>query len=161
MNKKIIGLVGLAGSGKDTAAMGLIDHGYFVGNFAGRLKWLAELAGWDFKKDDRGRKFLQDLGSVIRAYNPSYFIDWLEKHSVVRTRKKVVISDVRFQNEAEYVRSHGGIIVRIHREGIIPMEHESELKQSEIVADYTINNDSTPEALINKLVQIALEYDKS
>ena len=38
-----------------------------------------------------------------------------------------VVDDVRFPNEAEYIRSRGGVIWRLHREGIEATgEHSSE-----------------------------------
>jgi dephospho-CoA kinase len=159
--ENVIGLIGLAGSGKDTAAGALTTIGYRIGSFAGRLKWLATQIRWDGHKDDRGRKLLQDLGTAVREYNSEYWIEWLKTESTVRNCKKVVISDVRFQNEADWVRSTGGIVIRIVRPEIIPMEHESELNQSEVYADYIVVNDSTIEELHNKIIEIVKSHDQA
>ena len=145
---KYIGLIGLAGSGKDTAAGALYKLGYYRVAFADRIKMLARSFGWDGKKDERGRALLQDLGMAARRYNPD---TWVEFVQFLEEDCKLIYTDVRFQNEADYIRNKGGIIVRIVRPGIIAQNHESELKQSEIAADIEIVNDGTIEELHNKI----------
>lgn len=146
---KHIGLIGLAGSGKDTAADALMFT-HLRCSFASRLKGIARMLGWDGEKDERGRAFLQDIGMAARKYNPDVWINLL-KGEVSPVIQQLVFTDVRFQNEADYVHSIGGIIVRIVRPGIIADNHESELKQSEVAADIEIVNDGTIEDLHNKI----------
>jgi hypothetical protein len=149
---KHIGLIGLAGSGKDTAADALAELGYWRNSFAAALKDLACEFGWDGKKDERGRALLQDLGMAARKYNPNFWIEQLTWPTKGRSYGvPQVFTDVRFQNEADYVRGIGGIIVRIVRPGIVAGNHESELKQSEIAADIEIVNGGTIEDLHNKI----------
>lgn len=150
---KHIGLIGLAGSGKDTAAEALVELGYWTNAFAAALKDLAFQFGWNGQKDERGRALLQDLGMAARKYNPNFWIEQLPWQTKCYRGKQwpQVYTDVRFQNEADFVRSKGGIIVRIVRPGIISGNHESELKQSEIAADIEIVNDGTIEDLHNKI----------
>jgi hypothetical protein len=153
---KHIGLIGLAGSGKDTAADALVELGYWRNAFAAHLKDLAYNFGWDGKKDERGRALLQDLGMAARRYNPNFWIEqipWPTKAGKI-SRWPQVYTDVRFQNEADHVREHGGIIVRIVRPGQVPENHESELKQCEVAADIEIVNDGTIEDLHNKIRNI-------
>lgn len=153
MGMKHIGLIGLAGSGKDTAAEALVELGYWKNAFAAHLKDLAYEFGWDGKKDERGRALLQDLGMAARKYNPNFWIEqipWPTKGSR-GSRWPQVYTDVRFQNEADHIRNHGGIIVRIVRPGVISGSHESELKQCEVAADIEIVNDGTIEDLHNKI----------
>lgn len=144
-----IGLIGLAGSGKDTAAEALYKLGYKRVSFAQKLKYLAGYFGWDGFKDARGRALLQDLGMAARRYNPNHWIE--ELHSICDRKRFLVYTDVRFQNEADYVREQGGIVVRIVRPGQIAENHESELKQSEVAADMEIVNDGSIEDLHNKI----------
>jgi len=152
---KHIGLMGLAGSGKDTAAKGLVKCGYRRAAFADELKSLAFYFGWDGEKDEAGRRLLQDLGMAARRYNARFWIQYLNKQLVRdRLRDGIVYTDVRFQNEADYVRSKGGIIVRIVRPEQIAENHESELKQCEVAADIEIVNDGTIEDLHNKIKQL-------
>ena len=150
---KHIGLIGLAGSGKDTAANALIKLGHYRMAFADKLKELAHEFGWNGEKDEDGRKLLQDLGMIGRRYSSGIWI----KHVSWRVMSEgppIVFTDVRFQNEADYVRSIGGIIVRIVRPGQIAQNHESELKQFEVAADIEIVNDGTIEDLHSKIKQL-------
>lgn len=146
---KYIGLIGLAGSGKDTAAKALKELYFQRVAFADRVKDIAFDFGWNGLKDERGRKLLQDLGMAGRAYKPSIWIDYVHEETVGFGNH--VFTDVRFQNEADYIRGLGGIIVRIVRPGIISGNHESELKQSEIAADIEIVNDGAIEDLHEKI----------
>ena len=149
MGMKHIGLIGLAGSGKDTAAKALYNLGYTRAAFADELKFLARGFGWRGEKDERGRALLQDLGMAARKHDPYHWIAYVERWT--GHKNHVAYTDVRFQNEADYIRSKGGIIVRIVRPGIIAQNHESELKQSEIAADIEIVNGGTIEDLHNKI----------
>jgi len=148
-----IGLIGLAGSGKDTAAKALIKAGYHRVAFADELKSLAHYFGWNGEKDDDGRLLLQELGMACRRYDQNFWIRHVSKY-IDKTTVKIVFTDVRFQNEADYVRKRGGIIVRIVRPGIISGNHESELNQSEIAADIEIVNDGSIQDLYNKITAI-------
>jgi ABC-type oligopeptide transport system ATPase subunit len=148
-----IGLIGLAGSGKDTAAKVLCDLGYKRVAFASKLKMIAFCIGWDGYKNERGRALLQDIGMAGRRYNPYCWINDID--SLLEPGETgLVFTDVRFQNEADYIRSKDGIIVRIVRPGQIAENHESELKQSEVAADIEIVNDGSIEDLHNKIKQL-------
>ena len=155
-----IGFIGLAGSGKDTAAMALTARGWRRMAFADRLKSLAFSFGWDGHKDDKGRKLLQDLGMAARAYNPEFWINeanmTLNCSGDVFAQIPRVWTDVRFENEADFVRKRGGIIVRVRR----PVakqdasDHVSETTQRSIRHDYEIVNDGTVEELHDKVLKL-------
>lgn len=56
-----------------------------------------------------------------------------------------VITDVRFPNEAEMIKKHGGFLVRVKREGLESADwqkHESEAYIDKIEVDYTLVNDA-------------------
>jgi dephospho-CoA kinase len=149
---KHIGLIGLAGSGKDTAAKALYSLGYMRYAFADRVKNLAWRFGWDGNKDERGRALLQNIGMAGRQYDPATWIKYVELMIEHETDPELIVfTDVRFQNEADYIRSKGGIIVRIVRPGQIAEKHESELKQCEVAADIEVVNDGSIEDLHNKI----------
>jgi len=165
MFNKDIGFIGLAGSGKDTAALGLLEHGWCRMAFADRLKEFAKQFGWNGIKDEAGRKFLQDLGMAARTYNSNFWIDQvagsLREISDNFLSKPKVWTDVRFQNEADFVRSRGGVIIRIVRPSLKSKDsHESELNQSNINADYTVVNDGTAVELKNIILRILNTYEK-
>jgi hypothetical protein len=67
-----------------------------------------------------------------------------------------VISDVRFENEAFFVRSQGGVMIHILRpDGMsIPQNHASESGIRVADRDFVIANDGTVEELYQKLRQI-------
>lgn len=114
---KIVAISGKAGSGKTTVSHHLADkYGYTGLNFADALKEEAIRMGWDAVKDDRGRKLLQRLGQVGREYTEDCWVNLLE--SLIKDTfqtDKVVVGDCRYKNEALWVRSKGGILLRIER----------------------------------------------
>jgi hypothetical protein len=57
--------------------------------------------------------------------------------------KDVIVSDVRFENEAECIRDMGGILIYIDRYLETDDEHESEKNIEKIKCDYVIKNKST------------------
>ena len=68
-----------------------------------------------------------------------------------------VISDVRFANEAEWVRSKGGQIWRVHREGLASVRpHVSESGVDSIKPHRTIHNNGTT-ADLAEAVALAIE----
>lgn len=73
-----------------------------------------------------------------------------------RVPVKVVLDDVRFQNEALMVRAYGGVVVRVVRPGMAPAAevaaHLSEAMDFE--ADITLVNDGTLEDLHAKVAAL-------
>lgn len=159
-----IGLIGLAGSGKDTAATALISKGWRRKAFADHLKILARSFHWDGKKDERGRALLQDLGMAARKYKPDFWIKQAyfgltdTHHNYNKLR--FVWTDVRFENEAEFIRNRKGVIIRIIRPSLQAGEHESESGQNKIDADYTVVNDGTVEELHNTILNLLETHDQ-
>jgi hypothetical protein len=119
----IIGITGPAGAGKSTLAGILYDLCRQAGlpahrdAFAWDIKLIARDAfGWDQKKDEPGRRLLQAIGTEAgRAYDPDIWIRRLDR----RLRHPgppidiTIIEDVRFTNEAEWIRSSGGSVWRV------------------------------------------------
>ncbi|MCV2365555.1 hypothetical protein LNV23_19065 [Paucibacter sp. DJ1R-11] len=55
-----------------------------------------------------------------------------------------IVTDVRFEDEAAWVRRHGGTLLRIHREAAVSVrEHESEWAWPHLRADAEIDNNGT------------------
>lgn len=121
---RFIGLAGKAFAGKSTVAvmMSELMPGVVVRPIAYYLKTTAIALGWDGMKDDRGRRFLQDLGQVVREYNPDGWIDnWTRNvERIVKDQRNqrgaiVIADDVRYDNEALRILEMGGQIIRIVR----------------------------------------------
>lgn len=70
---------------------------------------------------------------------------WLRVWEATRPFGPVVVDDVRFPNEAEFLRARGGRIYRIERVGSIGDRHVSERAHLEIPVNGVIVNDGTSE----------------
>lgn len=144
MKKQIIGLSGLIGSGKNTAAAHLEkSHGFVQLSFAEAVKdclsvifhWdrnllegdTIESRQWREKVDPYWEKKLKIPGFSPRMamqriatdlfrdkFNDFFWIYSLEKR-MLAIDKNIVISDCRFPNEIAMLRSNGASIVRIAR----------------------------------------------
>lgn len=144
--------------GKDTACemMG-IDR--FA--FADRLKEIAYAVGWDGNKDEKGRKLLIDLGNAIRAYCPTYFVDFLLKEisvSSIPSDSIVGVTDLRMQNEEEGLRKEFGknlTVVGVERN--VDSSLATDPTQSyyvNIKKDVVVYNDGTKDDLREKLREV-------
>lgn len=118
---KIIGIAGAAGSGKDTVADFLVMRfGYTKVSMAGPLKAALACLGFaePFNRDDKEkliegfdftwREAAQKLGTEFgRALDPDIWV----KIMATRFRRgsdRLIVSDIRFGNEAEMIREQGG-----------------------------------------------------
>ncbi len=170
----IIGLAGYAQSGKDTVAEILINRfGYkrvafadklkefaydtnpIVGYVAGEpitLKHVVDRAGWESAKTNTNiRRYLQDIGLAARNHFSQTF--WVDQAMRQVTDLKVVITDVRFINEADTIRLNGGQIWRIQRPGVGAVNgHVSESQMDNYPVDQTFVNDGSIEDLENLIV---------
>ena len=144
MSKKIIGICGSAGAGKDTVGDILVNNlpNWEKMSFASHLKDVTSLLfGFDRKmlagetSEDRtireqpdkfwsekmGNDFtpryaLQYLGTNLlrNQLHQNIWVDCLER-KIMESDKNVVITDVRFPNEIDMIRNIGGEIWRVER----------------------------------------------
>ena len=175
---KVIGLHGVAKSGKSTAAAILKMYGYVEIPLAAPLKRsiaaifhipVESLEEQGFKESVAPiggipwRKYLQGLGAegFGRALDPEYWIR-LNQFSVRKALSDkhvagVVIPDIRFSNEAEYVRREGGLVLKIERlngerlRGDLA-SHPSEQGIPEHLVDLVIKNIGTIQDLEKKML---------
>lgn len=147
----LIGLTGYAGVGKDTVANYIAEnYGFTRIGFADKLKELARMidpdldallnvVDWEIaKKVPKYRRFLQDLGNSARlVLGDQVWINQVINSNI----ENVVISDVRYANEFDAISQNGGILIRIIRQGVGPLNaHITETGHDQLPVDYTIDN---------------------
>lgn len=117
----IIAFTGNLRTGKTTAAEyfeNSIHYDCVKFSFGEGVKDIAYNFGWKGKKDKKGRWLLQMIGTEIgRNYDPDIWIKKVALKMLDNKADHVVIDDLRFENEAEWVLSQGGIIIEIQRKG--------------------------------------------
>jgi len=158
--KLLIGIAGPARSGKDTVAWHLCrEYGFMRTAFADQLKAiLLPLFGWDerhkngYLKEEvdpywgfSPRQAYQKFGTEFgRALNPDLWVLMMH-HQLQHYGNRVVISDVRFPNEANYVRRNG-ILVHVFRQLKYRGEvarHSSEAPLAIYPSDLAVSNNGT------------------
>jgi hypothetical protein len=174
-----IGLHGFAGVGKDSVAKILENYGYTRVAFADKIREalyilnpvillhpygedqrvqdLVDRHGWDEAKRqyEEIRRMLQVLGTEVGREMISQSV-WVD--SVFKDReedKKYVFTDVRFTNEHHAVDSRLGLLVKVDRPGVGPVNgHESDKGLPDLWFDAHIVNDGTLEGLNTKVREI-------
>lgn len=172
MSSIIIGLGYRARSGKDTVGEILVRRfGFTRIAFADRLKQLVgqlyrtDAFDPDFKTSvlhngKTGGQTLQEIGVALRNLDPDIWIQasGLAGYAVI-PGIRVVITDVRFPNEAAAVRKFGGKLWEIRRPGLPTDSHASEVGGREVKWDAVIPNDTTLEDLEARVIGcLALTY---
>jgi hypothetical protein len=184
-NAHVFGFCGKAGCGKGTCSelvKQIREEQFFLGKatveifpMAQALKDIAtDHFGWDGKKDEKGRRLLQVLGTECgRMYGGENF--WVNKwqQSVDRWLKYtdfdwcrpdkpiVICDDVRFDNEAQHIKDIGGKIIHISGRAYDMGEnnnHASEAGISEDLVDYNIYNKHDMDVLHSVVFEI-LEHE--
>ena len=183
----IIGLTGKAGSGKDTVGNLLMVDGFAKYSFAMPIKnAINAIFGWEmdwwedreFKEthipniNASPRKLAQTMGTEWgrNIIHPDLWlmIGEIAVCNCLRDDMNLVITDVRFDNEAEMIRLHGGVIVHIERPDVEPVEdHSSEAGIKYCEGDFTLINDGTMDDLVEDVeglphqIQAMLDLDFS
>jgi len=171
---KLIGLCGKKQSGKDTAFSQAADilrreYGKKVGRvaFADPLKQeVSVITGFrvEFIEEHKQdfRTLLQVWGTDFRRhFNGSDY--WLNKMDKIVANSTshydmLFITDVRFKNEADFVRDRGGQLVRVERRDprLYPGNVDAHVTEKDLddysEFDYVLNNDKTKEELNTSLV---------
>jgi hypothetical protein len=69
-----------------------------------------------------------------------------------------IITDTRFPNEADAIREKDGVLIRVERPGVKPInDHPSEVGLDHWTFDYVINNDGDLESLSTKVKDILIK----
>lgn len=157
----LIGLTGLAGSGKTTAAMTLTRMlDYDRKSFADPIrKMLAALGVSEHMTHEHKNTPIPWLGNrtpreIMQTLGTDFGRDMLDQNVWVNIAEQsikrhsqeyssgIVFDDLRFGNEAELIRRYGGIVIKLEREGIEQMAHKSEAGVDLKHIDYIVKNRS-------------------
>jgi hypothetical protein len=166
---KLIGVAGFARSGKDTVASYLVrNHGYTRLAFADpmremlfeinpivsgmlnqplRVQEVVKSLGWDEAKVKipEVRELLQRLGTDAgrKVLGQTIWLDTILK-KINSIEDKVVISDVRFEDECEFIRVNGGKVIRVFRPNVTSVNnHVSDKWLPDACIDHEIRNDGS------------------
>ncbi|MDN6857250.1 deoxynucleotide monophosphate kinase [Pseudomonas sp. CAN2814] len=174
MKPFLIGLHGRARSGKDTAASYIAaQFGLLIYAFASPLKRalidMLNLPASAFDGADKEqplpwlgkspRELMQLLGTEWGRHqvHPQLWLLLAEMNLANHLEasphaRGFVISDVRFENEADWIRAKGGIVVHLHRPDAPGVAaHSSESGIAVFDNDLVIHNDGTLEDLYEAL----------
>lgn len=137
----LIGISGKAGSGKDTLGSYISErYGYHHESFARPLKEaLNTIFNWDMDKwNDREwkeqilpefevspRSLVQTLGTEWgrKMIDPDLWVKLLG----LKIKFPCVITDVRFPNEAKFIKENNGLVIKLSRESGAVLAHASEV----------------------------------
>lgn len=185
----IIGLTGVAESGKDTVGKILVEkHGYTRVSFADPLREalyrlnptvrcgftaqspvqsLVDTLGWDeAKKNPEVRRLLQVLGTEVgrELLSEHVWIDLADRKinkiadQTPGIWPRIVITDVRYHNEAAFIHSWvGGLVVRVDRPGYGPVNgHDSD--NTRVAVDATISNSGSLDDLHDAVQTLVVRH---
>ena len=90
---------------------------------------MVQFVGTDLLRD-RLDEIMPGLGKNIFVH---HFMLWYSEELLKNPNIRVVISDVRFQNEIEFIQSLGGTVIKIEKAGLDTSDmHQSELELQNI-----------------------------
>jgi len=136
-----IAFCGRAGAGKSTLADFLVKvYGFQKYSFADAVKGVArELFGMT----EKDRSLLQGIGDRMRQIDEYVWIRYVMNRIIAEGFDDVVIDDLRYVNEAYFLKANGFIIIKLVGRGYEmteeQMSHPSEMEIDSIVPDYVID----------------------
>jgi dephospho-CoA kinase len=179
----IIGLAGKKRTGKNTTANHIafelegMDKKCTFRSFAEPIRQIGYSLGWDSNQmlEDKDaihpiwkmtwRQFAQGIGSALRHGFRSDILLRMMDIELLDLDKQydyVIIDDIRMQDEVEYVKAKGGMVIQMRRNTGVTDTHETE--QGITNYDYVIDNNSTLDVLHHRCKAVAkdiLEWSKN
>ncbi|MBC8227416.1 MAG: deoxynucleotide monophosphate kinase [Gammaproteobacteria bacterium] len=167
----LIGFAGKARSGKDTAGAYLVENYQFLRySFAQPLKdatkIMFHLTDKQIENKEKAaepwgrspRELYQLLGTdIARTIDVNVWVKGADIFKQDNPGRSIVITDVRFSNEAFWIRSQGGIVVFLESKTRGIFEGGGHLSENGLTGedvDLIIENDGTIEALHVKLEEL-------
>lgn len=131
-------------------------HPYDIGGERIYVQEVIDQFGWDGYKEtpykDEIRRLLQRLGTEAGRQTLWDSI-WIDAAFAGVTAPRIVVTDARFINEFDAVKERGGVIWRVERTGVGPInDHASEMEATTYDKfDLTVENDGTLEQYHDKV----------
>ena len=165
--RRIIALAGYATAGKSTIAALFQSRnpGFRRHSFAKPLKEMADpvlddmglplVSDGSHAKEQR-RPFYVFLGRVMRNAQPNYWVRKLA--NALPSAYDILIDDLRYANEAEWVVQNRGLVVYVSRPGVKAANAEewtSIGRMCDIFHPQELLNDDTPESAAGRLEMLA------
>jgi len=168
----LIGIKGPKGHGKSAAASALVEDGFICRPFAKPLKQVVKIVYGltDEEMEDTAlketplsrypfltpRHILQYVGTeMFRNFIGDTWVRAFEREAAKELDEgySIVVPDLRFPNEAEAIRSLGGMIIEVYdpRKPTPLDQHPSETLSKSIEADVLIRNDMALEDLYRSI----------
>lgn len=175
----VIGIAGKARSGKDTLAQILLQLGVarYRYSFAGPIRAMLK-AGLGIDMDDpdwanRKERSVAHLGVTPRRLMQTLGTEWGREtiHRDIWVKEAqlhfmengagMVVTDVRFENEAEWIRLIGGLVVHIERSSAPPVEaHASEGGVTVSSGDAIVFNHGSRDELRAQVAELFIRTDE-
>lgn len=174
----IIGITGKKGHGKDTIAQIFQKHynDTETFSFAGPLKEalslifgiklkyfydekLKETFVWDCWTP---RSLLQWFGTEVirKQFDKETFIKSMKNRLMNSDKILKIVTDVRFDNEAELIHKMGGFIIKVDASERVPASqdtHDSEKGIDSMLVDFVLYNNGTKEQLKKEAIMVVNE----
>lgn len=165
---EVHGIMGAAGAGKDTTAAGIIAEApdFIALAFADPMKLGASVTfgipiehfyDREVKEVDdpfwgiSPRVICQKYGQMMRElFSEDFWIRRMDGMIKMHNLQKIVVTDVRYENEVDYVKSLGGKILGVVRDDLEEVaSHSSEELAARVlqVADHIFTNNGSIEEL--------------
>ena len=169
--KKKIALCGKMCSGKSFISDKLVSEGYKRIGFGDAVKkYSTEI----FHLKNKDRKIIQAFAQKIKEINPDVWIEYIDyqiKYNTDYSNKNILIDDLRFPNEYQYLRKNNFTIIKLVIDDFMqkerlkktyPENYENHLESisdisesyiDSIEADFVIKIDKTNEKNILEIIE--------
>ncbi|VVU95160.1 hypothetical protein CPAV1605_885 [seawater metagenome] len=180
----IIGITGKKYHGKDMLADYLVSLGFIKYSMANPLKsGLKEFFGFNEKQVNGEEKEIIDpewgvsprqvmqffgtevmqlkIQELIPNIERNFFVKRFNKFCQVNKGKNIVVADIRFQHEINFIKNNNGIIIKTFRSNANTENHNEHISEAGIDKligiDFEIQNNSSPEVAFQRLNEIVEE----